>query len=118
MRAARLALLGVALAVLPAGAAAPENDAYVTEYIAAAQAVRPFRPLTSFDPGIGLDQAYAVQRRIVERQLAAGDRIIGYRGGLMSQASMRQRGVAEPLVAVQFRSGRRTSPATATPRSR
>ena len=112
MRAAKFALLGVALAVLPAGAAAPENDAYVTEYMAAAQAVRPFRPVTSFDPGIGLDQAYAIQHRIVEGQLAAGDRIAGYRGGLMSQASMRQRGVGEPLVAVQFRSGRLASPAT------
>lgn len=111
MRAAKLAFLGVALAVVPAGAAAPENDAYVTEYLAAAQAVRPFRPVTSFDPGIGLDQAYAIQHRIVERELVAGDRIAGYRGGLMSQASMRQRGVTQPLVAVQFRSGRRTSPA-------
>jgi 2-keto-4-pentenoate hydratase len=112
LRAARRALLGVALAILPAGAAAPENDAYVTEYMAAAQAVHPFRPVTSFDPAVGLDQAYLIQHRIVERQLAAGDRIAGYRGGLMSQASMRQRGVAQPLVAVQFRSGRRTSPAT------
>jgi len=112
LRAARLAFLGVALAVLPAGAAAPDNDAYVTEYMAAAQAVRPFRPVTSFDPDISLDRAYAVQHRIVERQLAAGDRIAGYRGGLMSQASMHQRGVAQPLVAVQFRSGRLASPAT------
>ena len=112
MRAARLALLGVALAVLPADAAAPGNYAYLTEYVAAAQAGRPFRPVTSFDPDVSLDRAYAVQHRIVERQLAAGDRIAGYRGGLMSQASMRQRGVAQPLVAVQFRSGRRTSPAT------
>jgi 2-keto-4-pentenoate hydratase len=112
LRAARLALLAVALAVLPAGAAAPENDAYVAEYMAAAQAVHPFRPVTSFDPDISLDRAYAVQRRIVERQLAAGDRIAGYRGGLMSQASMRQRGVTQPLVAVQFRSGRLISPAT------
>jgi 2-oxo-3-hexenedioate decarboxylase len=112
LRAARLALLGVALAALPAGAAAPESDAYTTEYMAAAQAVRPFRPVTSFVPDINLDQAYAIQHRIVERQLAGGDRIAGYRGGLMSQTSMRQRGVTQPLVAVQFRSGRRTSPAT------
>ena len=89
------------------GAAQTDPDAYLVQYRAAEEAHRPFTPITAFDPATTLDQAYAVQHRLIE-----GNRIAGYRGGLMSAASLRQRGVGEPLVGVQFAAGRHVSPAT------
>jgi 2-keto-4-pentenoate hydratase len=93
-------------------AAQTDHPAYLAEFQVAEQAHRPFRPITSFDPATSLEEAYAIQRQLIDHKLAGGTRIAGYRGGLMSDASLRQRGVSEPLVGVQFVSGRRASPTT------
>ncbi|MET0271868.1 MAG: hypothetical protein ABW360_02650, partial [Phenylobacterium sp.] len=51
-----------------------------------------------------LPDAYGLQRRLVAERLARGDRISGYRGGLMSAASLSARKVSEPLTGVMFAS--------------
>lgn len=100
--------IGALLACAAGGAAAQADpDSYLAQFHAAEQAHQPFKPITAFDPATSLDQAYAIQHRLV-----AGKRIAGYRGGLMSDASLRQRGVSEPLVGVQYAAGRHVSPAT------
>jgi 2-keto-4-pentenoate hydratase len=53
-------------------------------------------PLRQTWPGLGDDDAYAIQRRNVERRLAAGNRIVGRKIGLTSPAVQKQLGVAQP----------------------
>ena len=44
------------------------------------------RPLTLSHPDMTMDDAYAVQRAWVDRKIADGDRITGYKIGLTSRA--------------------------------
>ncbi|QJU58366.1 hypothetical protein HL653_11805 [Sphingomonas sp. AP4-R1] len=83
----------------------PADRAYLDAYDTAEKAGRPFTPVTDTHASLTLPGAYRVQAALVRRRLATGDRIAGYKGGLMSQASLKARGVAEPLSAVLFRSG-------------
>lgn len=53
--------------------------------------------LTAELPDLGLDEAYAIQERLVAGQLAAGDSPIGYKLGLVSRAKQEAMGVSEPL---------------------
>jgi 2-keto-4-pentenoate hydratase len=53
------------------------------------------------DPGvllgdIDMDEAYGVQRALIEMRVAAGERIIGWKLGYTSSAMREQMGVAEP----------------------
>lgn len=95
-------------ALLLASCAGPaaQDRAYVAGFDAAARAGVPFAPITDSQPRLGLSGAYRVQRRLIARRIAKGDRVAGYKGGLMSQASLEARGVREPLVGVLFRSDR------------
>jgi len=104
----------VAIAICAAACSATQTGraAYLAEFQTAEQAHRPIRPITAFEPATSLDEAYAIQHQLVERKLARGARIAGYRGGLMSATSLRGRNVSEPLIGVQFLSGRQRSPAT------
>lgn len=94
-------------ATLAACAATPAGDrTYLWGFERAEQAGTPFAPITDTQPQIDLSRAYAVQKRLVARRVAHGDRVAGYKGGLMSQASLKARNVTEPLVGILFRSGR------------
>ncbi|MEJ0085314.1 MAG: hypothetical protein WDO72_06510 [Pseudomonadota bacterium] len=66
---------------------------------------RLFPPVTELMPQTSLQDAYTVQERIVSERLAKGDKVAGYKGGLMSAASLAARHVSEPLTGVLFASG-------------
>jgi 2-oxopent-4-enoate/cis-2-oxohex-4-enoate hydratase len=57
---------------------------------------KPIAPLTERVPGLGLTDAYAIQRQFVGRRIAAGERIVGKKVGLTSQAVMKMLGVDQP----------------------
>jgi 2-oxopent-4-enoate/cis-2-oxohex-4-enoate hydratase len=67
-------------------------------------------PLTTRHPEISIDDAYAIQQRLMARRLAAGETIIGKKIGVTSQAVMNMLGVQQPdfgmlTDAMQFRNG-------------
>jgi 2-keto-4-pentenoate hydratase len=64
-----------------------------------------FAPITDLDKTVTMAQAYALQKRIVANRLASGDKVTGFKGGLMSAKSLAGRGVTEPLTGVLFASG-------------
>lgn len=53
--------------------------------------------ITDEHPDMDWDDAYAIQDRIRERKIARGNRIVGLKMGLTSQAKMRQMGVEVPV---------------------
>jgi len=53
-------------------------------------------PLTSRHPGMTVQDAYAVQQRLMARRLAAGEKVIGKKIGVTSQAVMDMLGVFQP----------------------
>jgi len=99
----------MALTLSACAAGSADDHAYLRQFTAAEKAGRPFVPITEAAPGATMDQAYRIQVRLVAARVARGDRVAGYKGGLMSAASLRQRGVSEPLVGVLFASGRAES---------
>ncbi len=67
------------------------------ERLYAAQAgSRPIPPLTEAYPGLGVAQAYSVQRRNLARHLAAGARLSGHKIGLTSAPMQALLGVDQP----------------------
>lgn len=94
----------VALAALLLAGCAGGGD-YLAGFTAAERQSVPFAPITATRPGTTMPEAYRLQRRYVRTRLRAGDRIAGYKGGLMSKASLAGRGVSEPLVGVLFAVG-------------
>jgi 2-keto-4-pentenoate hydratase len=100
----RSAGIGLAIAALSAGCTSGPQGAYLRQFVAAERASSPFEPITTHLPAATLAEAYAVQDRYVRRRVRAGDTVAGYKGGLMSAASLRSRGVSEPLVGVLFAS--------------
>ncbi len=53
-------------------------------------------PLTARHPDLGVEVAYRVQQRVLARRLAEGERVIGKKVGVTSQAVMDMLGVNEP----------------------
>ena len=53
-------------------------------------------PLTSQHADISIDDAYAIQQRLMQRRLAAGERVVGKKIGVTSQAVMNMLGVFQP----------------------
>lgn len=53
--------------------------------------------LTELDPGLTLDQAYAIQDQLLARTLAEGEQLGGRKAGLTSAVKMRQAGVDQPI---------------------
>jgi len=53
-------------------------------------------PLTVRHPDIAIDDAYRVQQRMVARRLEAGEKIVGKKIGVTSQAVMNMLGVFQP----------------------
>jgi 2-oxo-3-hexenedioate decarboxylase len=81
------------------------ENPYLLEFWQSEAAGRTFPPVTELMPQMSLHEAYAVQQQIVSARLAKGDKIAGYKGGLMSAASLAARHVTEPLTGVLFVSG-------------
>jgi len=57
---------------------------------------RQIAALTEREPGITIDDAYRVQLRIVERRLAAGEKVVGKKIGITAKAVMQQLQVDQP----------------------
>lgn len=71
-------------------------DQIADELLGAYGSRRTIAPLTERFPGLGLDVAYRVQQRQVDRWVADGDRIVGHKVGLSSRAMQRMVGVDQP----------------------
>ena len=56
----------------------------------------PVEPLTSRHPGLSIDDAYAIQERLIARRVAAGEKLVGKKIGVTSQAVMNLLGVRQP----------------------
>lgn len=68
------------------------------EHLLDAEARRaPVPPLTETEPGLSLEDAYAIQDEVLARRLARGERLVGAKVGLTSQAKQQAMGVAEPV---------------------
>ncbi len=85
-------------AAAPAGATLP--DEIVTELGAALYAARrsgvPIEPLTDTHQAMSVADGYRVQRDLVARLLADGDRVVGYKLGLTSTPMQRMLNVDSP----------------------
>jgi 2-oxopent-4-enoate/cis-2-oxohex-4-enoate hydratase len=66
------------------------------ELHAALSECRVVEPLTNRHADITVDDAYAIQQRLNARRLAAGERIVGRKIGVTSQAVMNMLGVHQP----------------------
>lgn len=104
------ALLAVALGVSACATttASPPSSAmsrYVEGLAAAERTGARFTPATEAVPGVTMEQAYALQARLIAERRARGDQAAGFKGGLMSAKSLADRGVAAPLTGVLFQSG-------------
>jgi 2-keto-4-pentenoate hydratase len=64
--------------------------------IAAEEKRKPIPPITESDPGISVEQAYAIQLRVMEMKKAAGQIVVGKKIGLTSLAMQAMLGVKEP----------------------
>jgi 2-keto-4-pentenoate hydratase len=81
----------------PASTLTPaEADTFAGVLYDARRARRPVAPFTDSRPELGLDDGYAIQERVVQRLLADGDQIIGYKLGLTSAAMQQLLGVGQP----------------------
>jgi 2-oxopent-4-enoate/cis-2-oxohex-4-enoate hydratase len=63
---------------------------------AALVARAPIEPLTSTYPQLTIEMAYQIQQRMLARRLSGGDRVIGKKIGVTSQAVMTMLGVNQP----------------------
>jgi 2-oxopent-4-enoate/cis-2-oxohex-4-enoate hydratase len=53
-------------------------------------------PLTDLHPGLSLEDAYAISKRMLDYRLAAGERLVGKKIGVTSEAVQRMLGVHQP----------------------
>lgn len=100
-----LAVLGLGLGLGACATATAPSSPYLRGFAEAERQGRTFAPITEVDRGATMEQAYAVQRRIVAARAATGDRPVGFKGGLMSAKSLADRHVSQPLTGVLFASG-------------
>lgn len=57
---------------------------------------KPVRQLSTDWPQITIDDAYAIQAKLVEQKVAAGAKVIGHKIGLTSKAMQQSSGIDEP----------------------
>lgn len=76
--------------------APPTIDALARRLLDAAGTRSPIPPLTETAGLDSEEDAYAIQRRLTELRLGAGDEVIGHKIGLTSRAMQEQLGVSEP----------------------
>lgn len=100
------ALLALTIAASGCASSSSEPTArYLDGFTAAERRGVSFAPVTEVAPGLDLDAAYGLQRRLVARQVGRGDKVAGFKGGLMSAKSLANRGVEQPLTGVLFARG-------------
>jgi 2-keto-4-pentenoate hydratase len=100
--------VGLAVTVLAACATASEPaPGYLASFRGAETLGRPFTPVTDTAPQLSPASAYRIQDQLVAARLASGDRVAGFKGGLMSAGSLSAKHVSEPLTGVLFASGLR-----------
>ena len=73
---------------------------------AALDAPRAVSDLDTRLAGVTPRDAYRIQRLIVDRRVAAGDRVIGYKAALTSPAMQAQTGIGEPMLGTLLASRR------------
>lgn len=71
-------------------------DTLGDELHAALREARPVEPLSARYPQLGIDDAYAIQQRLMAHRLAAGERVVGKKIGVTSRAVMDMLGVFQP----------------------
>ena len=71
-------------------------SAFADELVAARHERRTLPPLTERPEGLGIDDAYEVQRLGIQARLRAGERLIGGKLGFTSRAMQRAMGVSSP----------------------
>ena len=69
---------------------------FADELWQAAMDLRPVAPLTDRAPELGVEDAYAIQTKVIERRVGAGARMIGRKIGLTSRPMQELLGVDEP----------------------
>jgi len=103
------ALTLVTLLVLCGCATSPATrqveNPYLQQFWRSEAEGRTFPPVTELLPQMSLHDAYGLQKQIVSARIKKGDKVAGYKGGLMSAASLAARHVTEPLTGVLFVSG-------------
>ncbi|OUM04039.1 2-oxopent-4-enoate hydratase [Variovorax sp. JS1663] len=57
---------------------------------------QPVAPLSERHEGIGIEDAYRIQQRMIARRLEAGERVVGKKIGVTSRAVMNMLGVYQP----------------------
>lgn len=73
------------------------NLTALADDLRAAEANRtPIRPLTEVLPELDVANAYEIQRHNAAQRLQAGDRLVGHKVGLTSEAMQQMLGVSEP----------------------
>ena len=81
----------------------PSRIASIADELADADRTRSTVPLvTARNPGMTVEDAYAVQRKWAARGIAAGRRLVGRKIGLTSKAMQAATGIAEPDYGVIF----------------
>ncbi|PXW97619.1 2-oxopent-4-enoate/cis-2-oxohex-4-enoate hydratase [Sphaerotilus hippei] len=71
-------------------------EALGDELHAALRSATPIDPLTRRHPELGIEQAYRIQQRLIQRRLADGERLVGKKIGVTSRAVMDLLGVHQP----------------------
>jgi len=71
-------------------------DGFAEELARATADRQPIEPLTERAPELVVEDAYAIQTRVIERRVAGGARAIGRKIGLTSQPMQQLLGVDEP----------------------
>ncbi len=66
------------------------------ELYEALKACRTLEPLSNRHEDITIDDAYAIQQRMMQRRLAAGEKVVGKKIGVTSKAVMNMLGVYQP----------------------
>lgn len=73
----------------------PDLDLIAERLDTAARTARSTGQITADHPGFALDDAYAVQRRLIDRRIARGEKPVGMKMGFTSRAKMAQMGVSD-----------------------
>lgn len=100
------------LTLLAAGCATPVRSPernYVDLVMQADRAGVTYAQATSAIPALDVPRAYATQHLLVRRRIDGGDGISGFKSGLMSAKSLKDRQASQPLVGALFRSGEAVS---------
>lgn len=111
-RACVKACTAVVLALLATGCATPAlspEAKYADLVMQADRAGVTYAQATSAIPALDVSRAYAAQHLLVTHRLKGGDSISGFKSGLMSAKSLKDRKAARPLVGALFLSGETAS---------